>query len=75
PTCPFPIHQEQGKLGLKLVDTYTGLTFAYVAFSLPIVIWLMRDFFEALPVEVEEAEMVENVPSWRIFFGIVLPMS
>lgn len=71
----FLMYTEMGKLGFKLVDTYVGLTFAYVAFSLPIVIWLMRDFFEALPLEVEEAAMVDNVPSWRIFFGIVLPMS
>ncbi|WEZ82314.1 carbohydrate ABC transporter permease [Rhizobium sp. 32-5/1] len=71
----YLMYTEMGKMGFKLVDTYTGLTFAYVAFSLPIVIWLMRDFFAALPVEVEEAAMVDNVPTWRIFFGIVLPMS
>ncbi len=71
----YLMYTEMGKLGFKLVDSYIGLTFAYIAFSLPIVIWLMRDFFEALPVEVEEAAMVDNVPSWRIFFGIVLPMS
>lgn len=71
----FLMYSEMGKMGFKLVDTYIGLTFAYVAFSLPIVIWLMRDFFEALPIEVEEAAMVDNVPTWRIFFGIVLPMS
>ena len=71
----FLMYTEMGKMGVKLVDTYVGLTFAYVAFSLPIVIWLMRDFFEALPIEVEEAAMVDNVPSWRIFFGIVVPMS
>lgn len=71
----FLMYTEVGKLGFKLVDSYIGLTFAYVAFSLPIVIWLMRDFFEALPIEVEEAAMVDNVPTWRIFVGIVLPMS
>jgi multiple sugar transport system permease protein len=71
----FLMYSEIGRMGLKLVDTYWGLTLAYVAFSLPIVVWLMRDFFDALPVEVEEAALVDNVPSWRIFFGIVLPMS
>lgn len=71
----YLMYTEMGKLGFKLVDTYWGLTFAYIAFSLPIVIWLMRDFFAALPIEVEEAAMVDNVPTWRIFFGIVLPMS
>jgi multiple sugar transport system permease protein len=71
----FLMYSEVGRMGFKLVDTYIGLTLAYIAFSLPIVVWLMRDFFEALPVEVEEAAMVDNVPSWRIFFGIVVPMS
>ncbi|HUG61437.1 MAG TPA: ABC transporter permease subunit [Methylomirabilota bacterium] len=71
----FLMYTEVGRMGFKLVDTYVGLTLAYVAFSLPIVVWLMRDFFEALPIEVEEAALVDNVPSWRIFFGIVLPMS
>lgn len=71
----FLLYTEMGKMGFKMTDTYFGLTLAYVAFSLPIVIWLMRDFFAGLPVDVEEAALVDNVPSWRIFFGIVLPMS
>jgi multiple sugar transport system permease protein len=71
----FLMYTELGRMGVRLIDSYIGLTLAYVAFSLPIVIWLMRDFFAALPIEVEEAAMVDNVPSWRIFFGIVLPMS
>lgn len=71
----FLMYTEVGRMGFKLVDTYIGMTLAYIAFSLPIVIWLMRDFFAALPMEVEEAAMVDNVPSWRIFLGIVVPMS
>ncbi|PZX12182.1 carbohydrate ABC transporter membrane protein 2 (CUT1 family) [Palleronia aestuarii] len=70
----FLLYTEIGKLGFKLTDTYLGLTLAYVAFSLPIVVWLMRDFISALPLEVEEAALVDNVPYWRIFFEIVLPM-
>ena len=71
----FLMYTEVGRMGFKLVDTYVGMVLAYIAFSLPIVVWLMRDFFAALPLEVEEAAMVDNVPSWRIFTGIVLPMS
>lgn len=71
----FLLYTEIGRMGFQLVDSFTGMTLCYVAFSLPIVVWLMRDFFEALPVEVEEAAMVDNVPSWRIFLGIVVPMS
>ncbi len=71
----FLLYSEMGKMGLKMTDTYGGLTLAYIAFSLPIVVWLMRDFIAALPLEVEEAALVDNVPQWRIFFGIVLPMA
>ena len=35
----------------------------------------MRDFFESLPVEVEEAALVDDVPRWRIFLEIVIPMA
>ena len=71
----YLLYSEIGRLGFQLIDSYVGLTLCYVAFSLPIVVWLMRDFFEAIPIEVEEAAMVNNVPSWRIFIGIVVPMS
>jgi multiple sugar transport system permease protein len=71
----YLMYTEIGRMGFKMVDTFWGLTLCYVAFSLPIVIWLMRDFFQALPIEVEEAALVDNVPSWRIFIDIVLPMS
>ena len=71
----YLLYSEIGRLGFQLVDSYLGLTLCYVAFSLLIVVWLMRDFFEAIPIEVEEAAMVDNVPSWRIFLGIVVPMS
>ena len=71
----FLLYTEIGKMGFKMTDTYFGLMLAYVAFSLPIVVWLMRDFIAILPVDVEEAALVENVPAWRIFFGIVLPMA
>ena len=71
----FLIYTEIGRAGFKLVDTFWGLSLAYIAFSLPIVIWLMRDFFAALPVEVEEAALVDNVPQWRIFLDIVVPMA
>lgn len=71
----FMLYTEMGKMGFKLTDTYIGITLAYIAFSLPIVVWLMRDFIADLPVDVEEAAMVDNVPQWRIFFGLVLPMA
>jgi multiple sugar transport system permease protein len=71
----YLMYTEMGRLGVPMVDTFWGLTLCYVAFALPIVVWLMRDFFQALPIEIEEAALVDNVPSWRIFLEIVVPMS
>jgi len=71
----YLLYARLGNAGFQALDTFWGLTLCYVAFILPIVVWLMRDFFRGLPVEVEEAALVDNVPRLRIFFEIVLPMA
>ena len=72
----YMLYSKIGKdSGIRLLDRFAGLTLCYVAFSLPLVVWLMRDFFESLPVEVEEAALVDDVPRWRIFLEIVVPMA
>jgi multiple sugar transport system permease protein len=71
----YLLYVEIGKSGAQALDSFWGLSLCYIAFILPIVVWLMRDFFENLPVAVEEAALVDNVPRMRIFFEIVLPMA
>ncbi len=72
----YMLYSKIGKdSGIRLLDSFAGLTLCYVAFSLPLVVWLMRDFFESLPIEVEEAALVDDVPRWRIFLEIVIPMA
>jgi len=71
----YLLYSEIGREGVKALDTFWGMTFCYTAFSLPIVVWLMRDFFQALPVEIEEAALVDDVPRIRILLEIVVPMA
>ena len=71
----YLLYSKIGKVGFKMLDTYFGVTLCYIAFSLPIVVWLMRDFFSSLPAELEEAALIDNVPRIRIFFEIVIPIS
>lgn len=71
----FLLYAEMNKVGVTMLDSFHGMVLAYTAFGLPFSVWLMRDFFESVPIEVEEAAMVDNIGRMRIFFQIVLPMS
>ncbi|WP_159585747.1 carbohydrate ABC transporter permease [Chelativorans xinjiangense] len=60
---------------LALLDTRIGLILLYTLTVLPIVIWIMRDQFKAIPVELEEAALVDGLSIWGAFLRIVLPIS
>lgn len=58
-----------------LLDTYQGLILVYLAFNLPFTIWIMRGFFLDLPVELEEASLVDGSSRYGAFLRIVLPLA
>jgi multiple sugar transport system permease protein len=60
---------------LALLDTTTGLVLVYTLSVLPIVIWIMKDQFDTIPVELDEAAQVDGLSSWGTFFRIVLPIA
>jgi multiple sugar transport system permease protein len=60
---------------LNLLDSRIGLTLLYALTVLPIVIWIMRDQFGSIPVELEEAALVDGLSIWGAFFQIVLPIA
>jgi multiple sugar transport system permease protein len=61
--------------GLALLDTRLGLTLLYTLMVLPIVIWIMRDQFGAIPIELEEAALVDGLSVWGAFLRIVVPLA
>jgi multiple sugar transport system permease protein len=60
---------------LNLLDTRAALIITYVAANLPIVIWLMRDYFRTIPIELEECAAIDGASRYRIFWSIVLPLA
>jgi len=60
---------------LSLLDTRLGLILLYTLTALPIVIWIMRDQFNAIPVELDEAAFVDGLSVWGAFLRIVLPLA
>ena len=61
--------------GLDLLDSRIGIILLYTLMVLPIVIWIMRDQFGAIPVELEEAALVDGLSNWGAFLQIVLPIA
>ncbi|MFL5750220.1 MAG: carbohydrate ABC transporter permease, partial [Chloroflexota bacterium] len=60
---------------IGLLDTQLALVLTYIATNLPIVVWLMRDYFAALPIELEEAASVDGASVYRIVRSVVLPIA
>lgn len=59
---------------LDLNDTTTGLALAHTTISLPLAIWLLVGFFEAVPTELEEAAKVDGASRLRALWQIVVPV-
>jgi multiple sugar transport system permease protein len=60
---------------LALLDTRIGLILVYTLMVLPIVIWVMRDQFDTIPTEIEQAALVDGCSVWGAFFRVVLPIA
>lgn len=60
---------------LGLVDTRLAIVLAHTTFNLPIVVWLMKGFFEDLPEELDEAAQVDGCSPSQAFFRIMLPLA
>ncbi|MDA9244165.1 carbohydrate ABC transporter permease [Amylibacter sp.] len=62
-----------GKLGL--LDTLLGLVMVYVVLLMPIAVWIMVDFFNKVPVEIDETALIDGCNPIQAFFKVVLPNS
>jgi N,N'-diacetylchitobiose transport system permease protein len=60
--------------GWALTNTVIGLTMVYVATVLPFTIWTLRGFVAGVPVELEEAAMIDGCSRLRAFFTITFPL-
>jgi multiple sugar transport system permease protein len=60
---------------VNLLGSYWALIAAHTTFNLPIVIWMMRSFFEELPAELEEAALVDGSSRFGAFGRVALPLA
>lgn len=70
----FPVYFLIQDMGL--LNTYTGLIFAYVGFSIPFAVLLLRGYFQtSCPPELEEAAMMDGCTYFGAFWRVILPVS
>jgi ABC-type glycerol-3-phosphate transport system permease component len=72
-TLVVPYYLMMLKIGM--LDTYTGLVIAYVSFAMPFSIWLLIGFFDEVPIEVEEAAMVDGCTPLGTLLRVVIPIA
>jgi multiple sugar transport system permease protein len=59
---------------LGFVNSYTGLVLPYIAFTLPLVVWIMIGFFDEIPREIDEAAMIDGLTRPVILVRVLLPL-
>jgi multiple sugar transport system permease protein len=60
---------------IRLYDSYAGMIWVYQLITLPLVVWIVRGYFEDIPLEVEEAAKVDGCNWWGTFRHVALPLA
>jgi len=69
----LPLYVMYTRLGL--IDTHVGMVLIYTFFNIAFAVWLSKSFFDEVPIEVEEAAMVDGCTRMKTFFKIALPLA
>jgi len=57
-----------------LIDTPWALILAYLTFNLPLTVWVLRSFIKDIPVELDEAAMIDGAGLWRVVIQVIVPL-
>lgn len=69
----IPLYQILSNIGL--INTYGALMFTYPTFLLPFATWVLMGYFRSIPIELEEAAMIDGARRFYIFWRITLPLA
>jgi len=59
---------------IGLQDSYPGLVLPYIAFSLPLVVWIMIGFFDEVPREIDDAALIDGCTRFGVLWRVMLPL-
>lgn len=60
---------------LKMINTSLGLIIAYAVTSVPLTIWTLKGYYDTIPVDLEEAALIDGASRVTVFTKIILPLS
>jgi multiple sugar transport system permease protein len=60
---------------LGLIETHASLILTYLTFGLPLSIWLLKGFYDNIPVQLEQAARIDGATRFQAFLLIVMPLS
>ncbi|MGF6230169.1 multiple sugar transport system permease protein [Inquilinus ginsengisoli] len=60
---------------LGLVNTHASLILTYLTFGLPLSIWLLKGFYDNIPVQLEQAARIDGATRFQAFLFVVMPLS
>jgi len=60
---------------LGLLDSWLGLVVAYLSFTTPLAVWLLRSFFETIPRDLEEAAMTDGATRFGAMVRVIFPLA
>lgn len=69
----IPVYLMLARLGQ--VNHYSGLMLAYVVTAIPFSIWILKGYYDTIPLELEEAALIDGCTRLQTFYRIVLPLS
>jgi multiple sugar transport system permease protein len=72
-TLLIPLYDIMTKIGL--LGSHAAIIIVYIIFILPFNIWLMKGFFKGIPVEIEEAALIDGCSNMGVLLRIVVPLS
>ncbi|MFE9400877.1 sugar ABC transporter permease [Streptomyces sp. NPDC006530] len=68
-----PMYQILGDLGL--IDTYGGLILVYCSTAVPYCAWMLKGYFDTIPIEIDEAGRIDGLTPFGTFFRLILPLA
>lgn len=61
--------------GLHWVNTYKALVLPYVAWTLPLSLWILVSYFIRIPRDLDKAALIDGCSKWQVLFRVILPVA